>query len=669
MRFKKIAFENYKTYYGNQEIDLSLSNDDQEHGRNIILLGGLNGAGKTTILKAIRYALFGKRGITKEEQERLVANTINNTYFEEGGRDCSVSLSLQMDSGEEWRLKVKWRFDSRKKNTGEYREIFVKKSPASLEKKLNVTDLASFNYFIDRIIPYNAAPFFIFDGEEIKELITKQSSAEMKRAIHQITGLDSYKLLVSNLNTLESQLYKKLSSATNQDTVNQKQKELQSLEKDILKYEKYIKKTKKELQEVDESLAKVTDERNQKISSNSKSRETLVKKQAELATKLKLKKEEFETVYKDNILYIILSDEIKSLKSSLKKENDVKNKKIMRENALEPYNTFINNLLGKDIDPPLTKEQLNQIKKIGESVWLKEDNQSSEVKAPEIHDLSTRDQSILNSLPIKDRHLLYKIKEDLSKLIEKHQLMEQEILSAPESVNIEKESKQIAYLQEKRGVLNDNIRKAFKKLTPMKEQLTNVRNQLTRLTSSDVSSEELTKKLEYTTYTKEFAEEFLNEATQLKATMIRDEFEAMLKKLFRKTDEFDDVVFDINNYSIRLYNELGQEISILDRSAGEMQMISSALIWALIKASDLDLPMVIDTPLGRLDSVHRNNLIENYYKELSDQVIILSTDTEITKEYVDMMKNHSAKQYLLDYNEEHKYTLIRDGYFDIVEVN
>ncbi|MFK4997008.1 hypothetical protein ACI2OX_03855 [Bacillus sp. N9] len=80
-------------------------------------------------------------------------------------------------------------------------------------------------------------------------------------------------------------------------------------------------------------------------------------------------------------------------------------------------------------------------------------------------------------------------------------------------------------------------------------------------------------------------------------------------------------------------------------------MISSALIWALTKASDLSLPMVIDTPLGRLDSFHRNHLINFYYKELSDQVIILSTDTEITEEYIKIMEKHSYKQYMLDYDE------------------
>ncbi|WP_375105971.1 hypothetical protein AB9L15_01710 [Lysinibacillus fusiformis] len=142
----------------------------------------------------------------------------------------------------------------------------------------------------------------------------------------------------------------------------------------------------------------------------------------------------------------------------------------------------------------------------------------------------------------------------------------------------------------------------------------------------------------------------------------------MLSKLFRKQDEFRDIIFDTETFTIRLYNDQMQEISIQDRSAGEMQMISSALIWALTRASNLNLPVVIDTPLGRLDSHHRKHLIEHHYRHLSNQVIILSTDTEITEEYIEIMSKSSYKQYMLDYDESKKYTVIRDGYFNFVKV-
>ena len=352
MRFKQIVFENYKTYYGHQKIDLSITDEDKKANRNIILLGGLNGAGKTTILKAIRYILFGQRGISKVEYERLLANTINNTYYDEGGRECSISLTLQMESGEEWRLKIKWLFDKQKILVTEDREIHVKKPGSRNERKMNVTDVATFNQFIDRIIPYNAAPFFIFDGEEIKDLITKQNSTEMKEAIHKITGLDSYKLMMKDLTLLESKLYKQLSSATNKSTLDKYKVELDELEEKINRYEKFLTKSRKEIQSIEQEIQHTTKQRNDKLSNNSKSRETLVRKQSQIHTKLAMLKEDLEEQYKNNVLYIILNKDLRSLKQNIKSEKEIRNKKIMRENSLETYNKFINKLFGRDIRSP-----------------------------------------------------------------------------------------------------------------------------------------------------------------------------------------------------------------------------------------------------------------------------------------------------------------------------
>lgn len=161
----------------------------------------------------------------------------------------------------------------------------------------------------------------------------------------------------------------------------------------------------------------------------------------------------------------------------------------------------------------------------------------------------------------------------------------------------------------------------------------------------------------------QFLDDYIEKLTELKANFIREQFKLMLNQLFRKQDEFGKIEFDMSSFTIRLYNDRNQEISVHDRSAGEMQIISSALIWALTKSSRYALPMIIDTPLGRLDSYHRSYLINHYYKELSEQVIILSTDTEITEDYIKQIKDSTYKQFTLDYDQNRKYTLIIPGYF------
>ncbi|KAB7707115.1 DNA sulfur modification protein DndD [Bacillus aerolatus] len=667
MLFKKLIFNNYKTYYGIQEINLSLSEDDLSESRNIILFGGLNGAGKTTILKAIKYVLFGERGISDEEKKRVFSNTINDTYFDEGGRESSVSLIIELDNGEEYIIKVEWLFDHLKRRVHENRTI--QKVGVFRNKNLNVTDINAFNRFIDRVIPYNAAPFFIFDGEEIRELITKQDASSMRLAIHKITGLDTYKHLLKDLDSLESSLYKKMRSSTNAATVESYKKELIDKEEQLQKLEERIIGFRKKTEKIKAELNEVTAERNKKLTSNSASRELLVKKQAQISTQLELKRESFKKHYKNNIVLILLADLIKEMKASVKKENEQKVAKIMKESSLAPYHEFIEQLLQSPIDPPLSDEQLRQIKKIGEAIWLKKEKKTFNVQeVEEIHDLSTKDYQTLLSLNILDQHTLVKYIEEIELLHDQYEKLEAQILDAPTTVDVSKDNNTISVLNQRLGELQVRMRSANTKLSPLREAVTNLKNKLSRSADQGESTELIEQKLEYISRLKAFTTEYLERMTELKAQQIQDQFSFMLNKLIRKTNEFSRIVFDRTSYSIKLYNDRGQEISMYDRSAGEMQLISSSFIWALIKASDLELPMVIDTPLGRLDSIHRNHLVKHYYTELSKQVIILSTDTEITEEYVELMEKHSAKQYLLDYDEEKKYTIIRHGYFNLVEV-
>jgi DNA sulfur modification protein DndD len=670
MLLKKLEFVNYKTYYGHQEVDLYIPEEERkENGKNIILLGGLNGAGKTTILKAILYILFGKRGMSETEYKRLFSNVINNTYFDEGGRDCQVSLVLKTDKGEEWTLKIKWYFNRDKTLSHEERSIDVR-GKSKFKKSAQIDNVEAYNKFIDRIIPYHAAPFFIFDGEEIKDIILRQNSQEMKEAIHKITGMNSHKQLLEDLAVLKQTIERQLARSVSHSAMKGAEKELKELDEDVAKYQNHYEKIQARRKEYQTFINEAKTERNEKMLNNSKSRESIVKKQTRVGTELDIAKQELKDFYKESVVNIILSNKISKLKSTLKKENEISHRKILQNASLNPYRNFMDQLLSKPIDPPLSPEQLEQIKEMGKNIWMKENDIRYVIPDDfeEIHDISNKDYSYLTSLKVKDKSLVTNYINKIEKLTAEYNSLESEIRNAPEAVDLDDENKKIDLLTKKLGEMDSKLRKVISKLNTLKDQRTNLKNKFTRLSGQDSNTEELQVRLKNVEQTITAMKEYVEEVTNLKAEHIKEEFSKMLKVLFRKQDEFGKIEFDINTYSVRLYSDRMQEISIQERSAGEMQMISSALIWALTKVSDLSLPMVIDTPLGRLDSYHRNHLINHYYKELSEQVIILSTDTEITSEYVDLMEKSSYKQYMLDYNEKKKYTVIRDGYFDFVRV-
>ena len=669
MLFKRITFDNYKTYYGTQKVDLYIPPEVKEkEGKNIILIGGLNGAGKTTILKAIKDVLYGKREISDAEYKQTFSNVINNTFYEEGGRECSVSLVLETDAGDEWELKVKWYFNAYKVMTHDEREVTVKTSGAYVPKKSLVGNIEQYNRMIDKIMPYYASPFFIFDGEEVKEIIIRQEQSEMKEAIHKITGMNSYKQLIKDLSTLKSDIEAKVVKAQRGSQTTTLKKQYEEIESSLNELEVKAKEIREKIKDYEEKLIIYKNKRNKILSQNSRSREAIIKRQAQISTHIEQHKKSLDKLLKESMTLIILKSEINNLKEQLRVENRLREAKLMKQASLKPYHQFMDSLLNIPISPALTQQQIEQIHKIGEDIWINQNDIkfSAQNDSIELHDISTKDfQTIMNISPKSEQDISSLI-NNIEKLEQEFEATETELRNAPEFKDTAEENNKIEQITKIVGQLTLQLKSVNNKVQRERDLRSTLMNKLTRNSDSNGDLNELTKQLEETNSVLTALNRYIAEVTTLKANFIREEFTKMLVKLFRKQDEFGKIEFDINTFTVRLFNDKMQEISIKDRSAGEMQMISSALIWALIKVSDLDLPVVIDTPLGRLDSHHRNQLINHYYNELSNQVVILSTDTEITQDYVDVMKKHSYKQYMLDYNESKKYTLIRDGYFEFI---
>lgn len=677
MIFKKLILKNYKTYYGTQEIDLTLPEQSSEDKKNIILIGGLNGAGKTTFLKAIFYILFGKRGITTStdpkiinaEYEKLFSNVINNTFFDEGGHSCSVALVLETDYGAEWTLSVKWHVDINKKTGAEERELAIKETKTSPVKTVNVQNIDSYNRFIDKIIPFYAAPFFIFDGEEIRSLIEKQNTTEMKNAIQKISGISSNKELIKDLYSLKERIQKDLIKTSN----SKKLDEIQA------QYDVINQKLKSLIEKAEDGAKKISDLKNQqillkqtrqdKLLNNSKSRETISIRLGQIESLLSSKQHEISTYFKNNMIQILLANKIPALKERIAKEKKYRNDLSIQSAVLQPYDEFINKLVVYDFEPPLTTDQITQLKTATEKGWFDQ----NPAKKPEVsyveqlHDLNNTDLNYLQNLMISTTRPLINLINDLDKLNTEYEEILLKLKNAPEASDTKEEELKIEQLTSSIGQEQLRQTSRTKTINQLTEEKRALETQLTKNKVVGGNANQLYSEMQYLDRTIKAILRYEEEYTLNKAKIIKDEFSYMLTKLFRKQDEFGDIRFDIDSYSIRLFNDKMQEISIQDRSAGEMQMISSSLIWALTRASNLKLPVVIDTPLGRLDSQHRNHLIEHYYRYLSDQVIILSTDTEITKDYIDIMNQCSAKQYLLDYDESKKYTIIRDGYFKFVK--
>jgi DNA sulfur modification protein DndD len=133
--------------------------------------------------------------------------------------------------------------------------------------------------------------------------------------------------------------------------------------------------------------------------------------------------------------------------------------------------------------------------------------------------------------------------------------------------------------------------------------------------------------------------------------------------LCRKKDTMRRISIDPNTFAVTVIDRDGHPIPKSQLSAGEKQVYAISMLWALAKTSRRPLPVIIDTPLARLDRDHRHLLAGNYFPHASHQVLMLSTDTEVDESYFEIISPNISHAYLLEFSPEERFTSVRAGYF------
>ena len=158
-------------------------------------------------------------------------------------------------------------------------------------------------------------------------------------------------------------------------------------------------------------------------------------------------------------------------------------------------------------------------------------------------------------------------------------------------------------------------------------------------------------------------DEYRTKLIDRKVTQLQGAVTECFNLLCRKKDTLRTIRIDSKTFSISLCDRQNRPLQKAQLSAGEKQIYAVSMLWALAKTSGRPLPIVIDTPLARLDSDHRRLLIEHYFPRASHQVIVLSTDTEVDQVYFDQLRPSIARVYHLDYDQATASTSIKQGYF------
>ncbi|QYR20987.1 DNA sulfur modification protein DndD [Paenibacillus sp. sptzw28] len=662
MIFNYISFENYRPYYGVQKLDLHKKQEGFiAYKQNITLVGGLNGAGKTSLINAFFICFYGRRKFSKEEYEIIKNESINRRYYREGGRESKIQLSFTDRVGT-YLIEITFLEDN-KHDINETRKIYV----VSGEELREVTAAdEEFNEFIDQRIPIDVAPFFIFDAEKIRDLVGEQDTKETIKAIQKIVSLELYNQLFDDLSSIRYKDEMALSKTVKDEEIQKLSSELQNCatELELLKSEE--KPDEKKIEYLNEDKVYLNQRRRLKLANSSETKSQVNRKIGELENELKLIFTTLERFGRNSLPNLIASPVVRKLQQRIKKEQNYISSMSKSTAMFAPYDRFISQVLSVTIAPPLNDQQKEQIKEKGKEVWAKI-NQVQEVKIEPLNVLHANDlsqnelQTILNwnlTSNVDVKGLIskrIKIQAELQKLLD-------QLNDAPDVIDTKEEDEKLAKISEELGALYVARKARSESIRKLQDRHHQLLNDMTRKRQAKSEMGPVEQKMEIMTRLIGATKEFIDRVTVLKAKQLKEEIETILLKLFRKKD-LHRVEFDSNEFTLKIYDEFDRQVDLTSRSEGEKQLIALSMIWALTKVSGTNFPFVIDTPLARLDSIHRANLVNRFFTNLSDQVIILTTDTEITKDFVEEIEPFVQKSYILQYDDEENATKVTEGYF------
>ena len=157
------------------------------------------------------------------------------------------------------------------------------------------------------------------------------------------------------------------------------------------------------------------------------------------------------------------------------------------------------------------------------------------------------------------------------------------------------------------------------------------------------------------------------ELTMARVDRLAESITECYKELAHKDSLVSRVGVDPGTLAITLYDGRGDVVYRPFLSAGEKQIFAIAFLWGLGRASGREIPIIVDTPLARLDAEHRSRLITRYFPNASNQVILLSTDSEIAGTELEVLRPYIAKALHLSFDPVQGQSTIEEGYLSVAE--
>lgn len=654
MILRTIELENFGLFAGRQTIDLVPKRDQP-----VVLFGGKNGAGKTTLLEAVRLALYGRRAlgfrVAQSEYEDYLRR---RAHIGVDGNSASVaSVGLEFDyteGGLPQRYRVSCHWVIRGSKTIE---------TLTLEKDGQPVDTVprdEWANFLQELIPPGVSQLFFFDGEKIAEIARDDPDEGLAEAVRGLLGIE----LVGRLRTDLGLYLARRGKRGNDDAAGL----LEGVIRDINVLDKRI-------SEMAEDVAELT---------------TQQASHARVAANVRLR---------------FVSEgggDAANRRATIEASRHEIREQIMRRE--QELRELANKLLPFAVAPKLSRRFALKLSGAGEQTSAAQANELrqrfvawkvSGVPARKAHwddghwedlvgfftaDAKMPDHQTDGSiadLEAGERQRLLDRMTEIREIVPPHAALLVSDLDGLQRRLRDVDAELVRASGHAAGIVLDELLLAEKQLGAaeaatkalaeelrmLEYQRSNLLRERDRILKMQTDAKSGEDRAALARRVGRALQQYEEQLLELKIAQLRTEFVARFNHLARKNGFVADVKIDRTTFDATLIDRTGGQIPKSSLSAGEKQIYAIAMLWALAKTSGRALPMIIDTPLARLDSEHRTALVERYFPEASHQVIVLSTDTEIDDQLLERLRPKISHTYRLDFDARQRATVAVPGYF------
>jgi DNA sulfur modification protein DndD len=660
MILNQLTLTNFCIYHGEHVFDLA---PGRRGGRPtpIVLFGGINGGGKTTLLDAVQLVLYGKRSRCSKRgdkaYDRFLLDSINHDVDPSEGASIRLSFQYAADGKEQlYEVTRSW---------GVARENVRDRVQVCRDGEVDGWLSENWNQLVEDLIPFGIAQLCFFDAEKIRFLAEDETSTQaLGEAIKSLLGLDLAERLLADASVLEARLAKRATKSKDLEELERlnnelglKQAEVTRLKEDRAGVAPLQERAASRIQAAEEQFARVGGK-------HWEQREERQRQRGELENTVRDTEEQLVGLAASELPMAMVADLLTDMATQARQERAAGESEIVSQLLTKRDRSLMAALKKKrasakaieTVRDHLQSDRNARNKLSGIDCWL------------ELPDVSQRrlEHLLEDGLPRRleeSASLLEQLESGCREL----ETVQRSLAAAPKDDSISEIATELKAATSEMAGFDQQINRIDKQLTSVQFEQSELQKQASKLrrkvVDEEIGSEEGVRIARLLVRTQDSMSEFLRRVTAKKIDRLSQFVTDSFRFLLRKKSLVERVIIDPESFSITILDTAGNSVPKDRLSEGEKQIFAISVLWGLSKASLRPLPVIIDTPMGRLDAEHRTQLVQRYFPHASHQVIVLSTDTEIEREFFQQLQPQIARAYHLKYDEQRRVTEAEEGYF------